>query len=98
MMHPTTQAILSMVLDRALSAANWGGILGLIQEYEPGLYDELKVLDVDAATALFVNDDGRTISYQIAIRAQNGDVICQALCGALDLLSPDHCVRTLAGS
>ena len=95
MMHPTTKAVLSMVIEQPMAADTWGGILGLIQQYDPSLYDALYVIDVDTANLLFVNDDGRTISWQIATRAAAGDPVCQALCLALDALSPNHCQNTL---
>ena len=91
MLHPTTNAVLSMILSKPLTPVKWGGLLGLIQDYDPGLYDALYELDVDTATALFVNDEGRTISWQIATRAAAGDPIAKGLCDALNLLSPNHC-------
>lgn len=95
MLDPIVKLALEKVLGPAPSPEAWGGILGFVEKYDPALYTSLWMLDVATAGALFSNDDGHTISWQIATRAAAGNEVCIALCQALNLLSPNHCQNTL---
>ena len=60
----------------------------------PMLYTELYALD-KAGSGIIFGDPTHTISYNIAVRAQAGNVVAKAACQALNLLSPDHCAWAL---
>ena len=94
-MNALVKLQLEKVLGPAPSPEAWGGVLGLIEKYDPELYTSLWMIDVAMAGALFSNDGDHTISWQIATRAKAGNAVCQALCAALNALSPNHCQNTL---
>lgn len=96
MLNPTVKMALERVLGPAPDPNNWGGILGYIEEHDPNLYVELWLLD-KAGSGILFSDPNHTISWNIATRAAAGDRVAQAICEALNGLSPDHCAKTLAG-
>lgn len=72
-----------------------GSVISVLQGY-PALYAFLHQLDAMGAGVLFDNNNGHTISYEIAIRAKSGNQLCGELCQVLNLLSPDHCAWALS--
>lgn len=75
-------------LDRRLTS-----VISWLQEF-PALYNLLYEVD-KAGSGILFGDPNHTISYNVAIRARDGDPLAKAVCEALNLLSPDHCAWAL---
>lgn len=82
-----------MNLDHATLDRKLTSVISWLQGY-PELYNLLYELD-KAGSGVFFGDPDHTISYNIAIRARDGDPLAIAACQALNLLSPDHCAWAL---
>jgi len=70
-------------------------IIAWLQKNHPHLLEELMLIDRATDGALLRHPE-HTLSYNIAIAARNGNPGAQALCEALNQLSPDHCATTIA--
>jgi hypothetical protein len=72
----------------------WGGWLGWLEDNHSDVYLELYLIDCAGSGILF-GDPHHSISWNIATRAAAGDPLAMALCQALNVLSPNHCQKTL---
>lgn len=77
------------MLDHLTLDQKLGSVISWLQQY-PELYNFLYELD-KAGSGLFFSDPNHTISYNIAVAAQNGNALAEAACEMLNLLSPNHC-------
>ena len=59
------------------------------------LYHLLWMEDKAAGGLIFNDPNFNTISYNVAIRARDGNLICKMVCEALNLLQANHCQQVL---
>ena len=71
------------------------GIWGWIETHFPTLAEDALADDIFIAGLLFPNNQGHTISWQIACMASKGNRTATKLCEALNFLSPNHCANAI---
>jgi hypothetical protein len=71
------------------------GILGWLKQHHPTLFNLAFLTDETWSAIIFDDTDPHTISWHVAVRAKNGDLIAQMICEALNLLSSNHCKHAL---
>lgn len=89
-LEPGLKEALTKVWGTPPDPANWGGILGWLEQNHPNMYMELWLLDKAADGVLFL-DPNHTLSWNIAMAAKAGNPIAKLICDALNGLSPNHC-------
>jgi hypothetical protein len=93
MNHQELNQKLQAIIDSE-DAGKLGSVISDLQEF-PALYAIAYWVDRGGAVLIFQDPD-HTISYNIAIRAKEGDEWAIEACKALNALSPSHCEWALS--